>query len=185
MQNLSVVSGPSGAGKGTLIKKFMKVVPGYRVSVSCTTRSPRPGETDGVEYHFIAREQFEEMAARGEFLEWAEVHGKLYGTPRSEVGRDNLRTIVDIDVQGARQIRGTGIPAKFIFVLTPDMDTIRGRIVARDLGVKPEDLSTRLENAPGEILDGVGLADFVILNRNGDLGLTRAFAHFQYAMMLP
>lgn len=130
-----VVSGPSGAGKSTVCKPVLAVEPKVHFSVSCTTRAPRPGERDGVEYFFLAEQEFRQRIQAGAFLEYADVHGHLYGTPRSEVepyvaaGRDVL---LDIDVQGARQVRQriadslTGRAAIFIFIAPPSLAELNG-----------------------------------------------------------
>lgn len=150
---LFVISAPSGAGKSTLIGRLMAVVPGLAFSVSWTTRLPRPGEVDGVHYHFTNEARFREMIAKGELLEWAEVHGKLYGTGRAETAAALSRgvdLVLDIDVQGAAQVRASGMAATFIFILPPDYDTM----VARLRGRGTEDGATiarRLQSAAVEL----------------------------------
>jgi len=146
---LFVVAGPSGAGKGTLIEELIRRYPDVWLSVSATTRKPRRGEVDGVHYRFLDEKEFREMRDAGEFLEWAEVHGNLYGTPRASVaqelasGRD---VILEIDVQGARQVREKVPDAAFIFVLPPSVDVLEERL--RNRGTEKEgDLGTRLRNA--------------------------------------
>ena len=130
---LIVISGPTASGKSTLWRQLVRR-PGVGFSVSATTRPPRPGETDGRDYHFIAPEEFERRAAAGEFLEWARVHGRFYGTPRAAVeaaldaGRD---LVLEIDVQGAAQIRRCGLPAVTIFVLPPSLEALEARLRAR------------------------------------------------------
>lgn len=131
---LFVVSGPSGSGKSSLCDALLKKHPELRLSISCTTRSPRPGEQDGVEYHFLSREVFESQVEEGAFLEWANVHGNLYGTRRSDVeaalaaGDDIL---LEIDWQGAAQVAERIGNACRIFILPPSVETLRQRLTSR------------------------------------------------------
>ncbi len=130
---LVVISGPTASGKSTLWRRLVQR-PGVTFSVSATTRPPRDGETDGRDYHFISEEEFTRRVAAGEFLEWAHVHGRRYGTLRREVeaavsaGRDIL---LEIDVQGARNLRASGVPALTIFVLPPSLEVLERRLRAR------------------------------------------------------
>src|SRR5690606_20368805 len=121
-----IISSPSGAGKTTLTTRLREAIPELRFSVSHTTRSPRGNEVDGKEYHFTSREDFIKLIDAGEFLEWAEVHGNLYGTSRQEIkaaaGKRGI--IFDIDHQGARQIRSRESNAVSIFILPPSMDIL-------------------------------------------------------------
>ncbi len=150
---LIVVSSPSGGGKGTLIDRARKDVPNLSYSVSYTTRSPRPGEVNGREYFFVSRAEFEVMIAAGHFLEWAWVHGNLYGTSRDQVmqeiaaGRD---IILEIDVQGATSVRGLMTDAVCIFILPPSFEILRQRLITRGTD-SPEDLERRLRGAPAEV----------------------------------
>ena len=150
---LIVVSSPSGGGKGTLIDRARKTVPNLSYSVSYTTRAPRPGEVNGREYFFVSRAEFEEMIAAAHFLEWAWVHGNLYGTSRDQVmleiaaGRD---IILEIDVQGATSIRALVNDAVCIFILPPSFEILRQRLITRDTD-SPEDLERRLRGAPAEV----------------------------------
>ncbi len=131
---LLIVSGPSGAGKSSLCSALLERSPNLYLAVSATTRPPRPGERDGREYHFLTRDEFERQRARGEFLEWAEVHGHLYGTRKRDVqsmlaaGRDVL---LEIDWQGAAQVAKRLPEAIRIFILPPSLDALRQRLVAR------------------------------------------------------
>lgn len=147
-----VVSGPSGCGKTTLIGRVRVLHPDIRFSVSYTTRARRKGEKEGREYHFVSPAVFERMAARGGFVEWAVVHGHLYGTAKSEVqakGRES-DIILDVDVQGARSIQARFKDAVFIFVLPPRYVDLRRRLLARGSDTAGA-IRTRLENARREI----------------------------------
>ena len=151
--NLYIVSAPSGSGKTTLLQHLLKSFTDLNFSVSHTTRRPRQGERHGVDYFFTDREAFSSMIARGEFLEWAEFNGQLYGTTRTfveehlENGQD---VILDIDVQGARQVKSKMGEATAIFVLPPSFQELERRLKARML--EPDDvIHRRLEIARGEI----------------------------------
>ena len=131
---LFIVSAPSGAGKTSLVKVLLTRLSGLAVSVSHTTREPRPGEQNGVDYHFVGRSEFETMVAAGEFLEHARVFDNFYGTSRRavveqlEAGRD---VILEIDWQGARQVRGSAPQAVSVFILPPSRETLRERLKGR------------------------------------------------------
>ncbi|WP_214000529.1 guanylate kinase [Arsukibacterium sp.] len=132
--NLFIVSAPSGAGKSSLINALLKNHADMQVSVSHTTRQPRPGEIDGVHYHFISVEQFKKLIADNEFLEWAEVFGNYYGTSRSAIVanlRQGIDVFLDIDWQGARQIREQAPGTLGIFILPPSMEALQQRLVQR------------------------------------------------------
>lgn len=153
---LFVISAPSGAGKSTLLEG-MKPGASYVYSVSATTRAPRPGELDGVHYHFYSRERFLAGIAAGEFLEYAEVHGNFYGTPRAVVLEKlaaGVDVMIDIDVQGARSIRAAGPAIRSslvdIFILPPSLDELRLRLVKRGTET-PEQIEVRIANAATEI----------------------------------
>ncbi|MDH5576172.1 MAG: guanylate kinase [Nitrospirota bacterium] len=131
---LFVVSGPSGVGKSTLCRHILQDIPDIRLSVSYTTRPPRSGETDGKEYQFIPEDQFREKIAEHAFAEWAEVYGRLYGTPWKELEQEkgsHTDILLDIDVQGARQVMKTLQKAVTIFILPPSLDTLRARLSSR------------------------------------------------------
>jgi guanylate kinase len=132
--NLIVVSGPSGAGKSTVLARALVEVDRLRFSVSHTTRKARPGERDGVDYHFASRPGFLAMKAAGQFLEWAEVHGELYGTSRSEYDRareQGMDLLLDLDVQGAAQVRAQFADAVSIFILPPSYLALERRLRGR------------------------------------------------------
>jgi guanylate kinase len=149
---LFVLSAPSGAGKSTLIDRVMPLFPKLLYSVSCTTRKPRKGEVDGVDYYFTNETKFQEMIKRGSFLEWKEVHGNLYGTLAPPVLLALARgqsMIMDIDVQGALDVFRNFSSAVGIFIAPPDMETLEQRLRSR--GTDSEDaIRLRLENALAE-----------------------------------
>jgi guanylate kinase len=162
---LYVVSSPSGGGKGTLIKRVLDVVPDLSYSVSYTTRAPRNGEVDGREYFFVDRKRFEEMISAGAFLEWANVHGHLYGTARQQIqdeiakGKD---IVLEVDVQGADSVKRLGLDSVSVFILPPSLEVLRQRLLARGTD-SAEELSVRLANAPSE-LSQYSNFDYVIFN---------------------
>lgn len=162
-----IVSAPSGAGKTTLTREVLGIYPEMSLSVSCTTRSPREGETPGRDYHFVPESTFKRMLRAGDFAEWAEVHGSLYGTPRRVLERQ-LRggqdVLLDIDVQGARQIRQHFVGAVSIFVLPPSLDELRRRLAGRGTDAR-KTIQQRWRNARHEIQEIQGY-DYFIVNRN-------------------
>jgi guanylate kinase len=162
---LIVVSSPSGGGKGTLIDRVLQTVSGVSYSVSYTTRPPRAKEQNGREYFFVTTAEFEEMIERGEFLEWANVYGCLYGTNRSQVDRerDSGRDIIlEIDVQGAESIRRLVPDAVTVFILPPSFEMLRNRLTARGTD-SADDLARRLRGAPAEV-EQYRNFQYVILN---------------------
>jgi guanylate kinase len=162
---LIVVSSPSGGGKGTLIDRVLKTVPGLSLSVSYTTRAPRGSEQNGHEYHFVDRETFEAMITRGEFLEWANVYGHLYGTSAAQVERERAAgkdIILEIDVQGAAAIREKIGDAVSVFILPPSFELLRQRLLARQTD-SPADLEKRLRGAPAEV-EQYKKFQYVVLN---------------------
>jgi guanylate kinase len=165
--NLIVVSAPSGAGKSTLVNAVLAADPGLRLSVSHTTRAPRPGEEDGREYHFVDAPAFEAMAAGGEFMESARVHGNLYGTSRrwiAETRARDLDIVLEIDWQGARQVRRIFPDAVSVFILPPSLEELERRLRSRG---KDSDsaIRERLANASDEIAH-VGEFDYCIINKD-------------------
>ncbi len=163
---LFVVSSPSGGGKGTLVQRTLNALDSeLSYSVSYTTRAPRPGEVDGREYCFVSADKFKEMVAAGEFLEWANVHGNLYGTGKAQVTREisNGRDIIlEVDVQGAASVRQRIKDSVSIFILPPSFEILRQRLIARSTDT-PDELEVRLSNAPLELKDYVSF-DYIIIN---------------------
>ncbi len=163
--DLFVISAPSGAGKTTVCERILQEVPGIAFSVSHTTRPPRTGEVHGKDYYFVSRDVFLDMVAHGDFLEWAEVHENYYGTSKKEVftrleaGQDVL---LDIDVQGARQVKEKLPQAVMIFILPPSLAVLEERLKKRGTE-DPERLRLRLENAVKEI-QAAGEYEFVVIN---------------------
>ncbi len=162
---LFIVSGPSGTGKTTLLSSLFARVPGLEWSVSVTTRAARAGEVDGKDYHFVDRARFEALRDAGALLEHAEVYGRGYGTPRApvlaalEAGRS---IVLDIDVQGAAQVRRSMPEAVSIFVIPPDVDAIRARLVAR--GTDTEEVIARRVAEANAQLSRCGDYDYLVLN---------------------
>lgn len=150
---LTVLSGPSGVGKGTVVAKVRGLYPHVWVSVSCTTRAPRPGERDGVEYHFVTRAEFADMVERGELLEHAEFAGNLYGTPRAPVERRlaaGSPCLLEIELQGARQVRAALPDAFLVFLAPPSWGELKRRLASRN--TEPaEVVAARLERAGVEM----------------------------------
>ena len=162
---LFVVSSPSGGGKGTLIHSVLNSVPGLSYSVSYTTRAPRNGEADGVDYCFVSTEKFEELVAAGAFLEWARVHSNFYGTSREQVSKERTAgsdIILEVDVQGAASVKRLVPDSVSVFILPPSFEVLRQRLIARDTD-SPMELELRLRNAPVELTQYVDF-DYVIIN---------------------
>lgn len=166
---LLVVSGPSGAGKGTICKAFTEKNPDINISVSATTRQPREGEIEGVNYFFLTNSQFEHRIEAGEFYEYANNYGNYYGTPRQFV-EDKIATgedvILEIDIQGALQVKQNCPDGIYIFILPPNMTELKNRIIKR--GSETEDsLNRRFTSAYSE-LDYIEKYDYFIVNQNID-----------------
>jgi len=129
-----VITGPSGVGKGTLIRGLMERLPKLQLSVSATTRAPRPGERDGIDYHFLSREEFDRRVAEGDFVEHADYAGRSYGTLRSELEdrvAAGVPVVLEIEVQGARQVRAAMPEAAQVFIAPPSLDALRTRLIGR------------------------------------------------------
>ena len=161
-----VVTAPSGAGKSSLIRELLALDRGLTLSVSYTTRAPRPGEVDGREYHFVDARAFEAMLGRGEFLESAEVHGHRYGTSQREIGRARaagLDLVLEIDWQGAEQVRRLHPEAIGAFILPPSMAELERRLRARAQDTEAA-IARRLQNAAEEMTHAVEFKYAIINN---------------------
>jgi guanylate kinase len=148
-----VITGPSGVGKGTLIRGLMERLPALQLSVSATTRSPRPGERDGVDYHFLTREEFDRRVREGDFVEHADYAGRSYGTLRSELEervRAGTPIVLEIEVQGARQVRASVPDAVQVFIAPPSLEELRTRLIGRGTD-DPEGVERRLRVAAEEL----------------------------------
>jgi guanylate kinase len=153
MSRVFVITGPSGVGKGTLIRLLRERVPELALSVSATTRAPRPGEEDGVDYHFLSDAAFADRIAAGDFVEWAEYSGRRYGTLRSELQRQldaGHPVVLEIEVQGARQVREAMPEAVQIFIEPPDGEALKDRLVGRGTDDQAE-IARRLAVAQEEL----------------------------------
>ncbi len=162
---LTIISGFSGVGKGTLVQGLMNQYDGYALSVSATTRNPRDGEVDGVNYFFRTREEFEAMIGNGELLEHAEYVNNYYGTPRAYVEgmlNDGKDVILEIEIQGARQIKEKMPEAVSIFIMPPDAQTLRKRLVGRGTETA-EVIDKRLKRAVEES-EGIEEYDYILVN---------------------
>jgi len=162
---LFVVSGPSGVGKSTIRKEVIRKCPGLKYSISCTTRPPREGEIDGVDYLFIDLPTFEKMKQQREFLEWAKVHGNYYGTPRKPIeewlkkGED---VILEIDVQGAKQVKKNFEGGVFIFIAPPSLKTLEERLKRRNTD-REDEILLRMTNARIE-MQCISDYDYLVVN---------------------
>ena len=148
-----VITGPSGVGKGTLIRTLLERVPSLELAVSATTRAPRPGEEHGTHYHFLDDIEFDRRVLEGDFLEHAEYSGRRYGTLRSELERrtaEGASVVLEIEVQGARQVRETMPEAVQIFIAPPSDDVLRVRLIGRGTD-DPDQVAARLETARQEL----------------------------------
>ena len=162
---LFIISAPSGAGKTTLAEQLALQVPRLKLSRSYTSRQARPGETDGVDYNFVSREQFEKMAAAGEFLEWADVFGNLYGTRAADTNallESGVDVVLVIDVQGARKVRQRGIETTAIFVMPPSFEVLEQRLRGRSKDSEAA-IQLRLQVAREEVASFAEY-DFVVVN---------------------
>jgi guanylate kinase len=170
--DLFVVVAPSGAGKTSLVNAMLAGEPAIRLSVSCTTRAPREGEVDGREYRFLAREAFEAMIAAGDFLEHAEVYGNYYGTSRAWIDAELAQghdVLLEIDWQGARQVRALFPNLIGIFILPPSLEELRRRLTARGKDT-PESIARRMASAREEISHVLEF-EYIIVNERFDVAL--------------
>ncbi len=169
MAKVFVITGPSGVGKGTLIRALIARVPALELSVSATTRRPRPGERDGVAYHFRTAAEFDRLVQAGEFVEWAQYAGERYGTLRSELDARLARgipVVLEIELQGARQVRERLPEAVQVFIAPPSPEALRARLVGRGTDT-PEQIRRRLETADAEL---AARAEFTYVVVNDELG---------------
>ncbi|KXX75484.1 Guanylate kinase [Madurella mycetomatis] len=164
-----VISGPSGVGKGTLYKLLFQRHPDtFALSVSHTTRSPRPGEQDGVDYHYVTREAFLDLKAKGGFVENAEFGGNLYGTSKATIQEQSAKgriVVLDIEVEGVKQVRASGFPARYVFIAPPSEEELEKRLRGRGTE-KEESIQMRLKQAKVELEHSKipGLHDRIIVN---------------------
>jgi guanylate kinase len=165
-----VITGPSGVGKGTLIRGLLERVPGLELSVSATTRGPRPGERDGVDYHFLTAEEFDRHAVAGDFVEHATYSGNRYGTLRSELERalrQGVPVVLEIELQGARQVRRAMPESIAVFIAPPSPEALRARLVGRGTDT-PEQVDERLRAAEQELEAQTEFAHVVVNDRLED-----------------
>ena len=172
---LVVISGPSGVGKDTLIERMAELGHDHHFTITATTRPPRPGEAEGVNHFFVTRDQFFNMVARGELLEWAQVYDNYYGVPKQQV-RDALakgrHVIIRVDVQGARRIREIVPEALFIFVMPPSLETLGRRLLKRGVNSQ-DDIEKRLAAAQQETAEAAAF-DYTVVNKENRLDETVA-----------
>ncbi|MBQ7655569.1 MAG: guanylate kinase [Clostridia bacterium] len=174
---LIVISGPSGVGKGTIFSRLLASDPSLTFSVSATTRAPRTGETDGVDYFFITDEQYQELVAQDAFLEHATVHGHSYGTLKSQIEEKlskGLNVVLDIDPQGAKQVIAQWPECVSIFLLPPSYQKLRERLYGRNTDAS-EEIERRLKNAKGEI-EQAGMYQYAVVNDDLQLALSQVSA---------
>jgi guanylate kinase len=162
-----VITGPSGVGKGTLIRGLLERVPGLELSVSATTRPPRPGERSGIDYHFMDADEFDRRARNDEFVEHADYSGSRYGTLRSELDRrlaEGIPVVLEIEVQGARQVREAMPEALAVFIAPPSREALRARLVGRGTDA-PDQIERRMQTAERELEAQPEFAHVVVNDR--------------------
>jgi guanylate kinase len=171
---LIIISGPSGAGKGTICKSFMDRNKNVALSVSATTRAPRAGEVEGINYYFMTKEKFKEKIEHNDFLEYAEVYDNFYGTPKSNVeeilesGKD---VILEIDIQGALKVKENTEEGVFVFILPPSMEELKQRIIKRG-SETPESLMKRFKSAYKEI-NYISKYNYAVVNDTVDIAVQK------------
>ncbi len=174
---LIVISGPSGVGKGTIYNRLLNNDPSLTFSVSVTTRGPRNGETDGVDYFFISEEKYQELVNADAFLEHATVHGHSYGTLKSQIQEKmekGYNVVLDIDPQGAKQVMAQWPECVSIFLLPPSYQKLRERLYGRNTD-DPKEIEHRLNNARGEI-EQVGMYQYTVVNDDLELAFEQVSA---------
>ena len=175
--SLIILSGPSGAGKGTIYNELLKHDSNLKFSISMTTRKPRDGEKDGVDYFFVTEEEFKKEIEKGSFLEYAEVHGNYYGTLKKLVENDlddGYDVILDIDIQGAVNIKAQKEDGIFIFIMPPSMRELKNRLVKRGTETKDK-LIERFKNAYKEVNE-MSKYNYVVINDEVDLAVKKVEA---------
>ncbi|MDW7998671.1 MAG: guanylate kinase [Thermodesulfovibrio sp.] len=162
--NIFVISAPSGTGKTTLCERLLRVIPDLKMSISHTTRKPRPNERDGIDYFFIEKEEFEKMIANDEFIEWAEVYGNFYGTSKgviSDLMKKEYDILLDIDTKGAKNIKKLYPDSVLIFILPPSLQELERRLLSRN--EDKETINRRVSKASQEISQYT-FYDYVVIN---------------------
>ncbi len=170
MARVFVITGPSGVGKGTLIRGLMERLDALQLSVSATTRAPRPGESDGVDYHFLTREEFDRRVAGGDFVEHADYAGRSYGTLRCELEQRvaaGMPVVLEIEVQGARQVRAAMPEAVQVFIAPPSLEALRTRLIGRGTD-DAEEVERRLRVAEKELAAQPEFGHVVVNDRLDD-----------------
>jgi guanylate kinase len=166
-----IISAPSGTGKTTLVKEVMQRLPGLRFSVSYTTRLPRPNEKEGEDYHFVSHSTFQKMVEENEFLEWAEVLGNRYGTPRPDLKKlesEEMDLVLDIDTQGAKKVMKEVVQPVLIYFLPPSLKVLRERLINREVD-SLEMIKFRLSNARRDMEEAHGYHYVLINDKIGDV----------------